>query len=399
MFIQKKIIFISGNPISNQVGEKINPFWYEVKGFNVEYWNLCELYFTKEALASYFCGHEKYYFRFSNERKFLTKSEVSQALEGMSSNVVFCHIDFNSLDDFWLRRLFKRFSIQYYVGPRRTAERNSGLKKSLFKSGFLFKKIISAMRKRLKYTHIKMQLSNFIYRHTDFYQKPTFVAGSGLYGRNELLSMTKSRHYISVPSNDLEWKYVPNLINEPYCVFVDDGVLYSPDKNLNSGKKQTTSSVRNYSDSINRVFDLVENTLNVKVVIAASFKFDYKNNDIFGNRDIFYGKTNQLIQHSNLVLGHSSSATWQALVNFKPIILLLDSSFNEKNIATTIAAAFLGLIPIDSAKLNATDVKGVIVNREHYNKLVECFFCERNLTSTAKDLIVAALRKFVFFEK
>ena len=389
----QKIIFLSGNPISNQVGDKINPYWYEANGFDVEYWNLNRLYFSKDALSSYFGGHKKYRFQFPTEREFSTKSEVSKALEKVTSNAIFCHIDYDNLDDYWLRRLFKNYDIQYYVGPRRTVGRSSSQINFLLKSGFLLKKILLAMRKRFSYKYIKRNLNKFIYNHTNVYQKPIFVVGSGSFGRNVLMNITRAKSFISVPSNDLTWTRLPNLVSQPYCVFVDDGVLYSPDQKMNSGIQMTTNNIDNYTKAMKRVFKLIESELNLKVVIAASFKYDYRDDNFLGDREIFYGNTNQLIQHAVLVVGHGSSAVWQVLVDLKPIILLLDDSFiNEKNIAIARSASFLGGEALNTKKIMDLDLRDMVVNIDYYAELLEEYFREKNIKSTANESIAAALK-------
>jgi len=337
----KKLIFISGTPVSIIVGEKLNPKHYVDKGFEVEYWDLARIYYDEKKLAAYFGGNKRYRYQFPKENIFVQKSQVKDAFKTLNSDVVFCHVDFNQENDYWLRRLFKRYCIDYYSGPRRTTEYGCFQKNDTSGISHFSFKILSAFRSRARVGYIQQKICNILYNYTKYYQKPIFVAGSGTLGRNEMLKLTRSKKFVSVPSTDFAWLELPKLISTPYCTYVDDAVIYSPDQSMTKGKSSTCHNLTEYSKNICKVFDTIEKTLGCKVVVAASRKYKYPDSKLFGGREIFYGKTNQLIQHSSLVVGHASSGTWQAIVSSKAIILLWDPSFiKAKNVAVRQASIF-----------------------------------------------------------
>ena len=120
-----KIIFISGTPISKLVANKLDiPFLLE-SGFKIEFWDLSAMYYNQKQLSGYFGGAPDYKYKFPKEKQFVSKNDVLVALSQLSNDNIFCPVDFGSLNDFWLRRAFRKFDIKYYVGPTRTPVRTN----------------------------------------------------------------------------------------------------------------------------------------------------------------------------------------------------------------------------------------------------------------------------------
>ena len=61
-----KIVFISGTPISKSVGDKIDPYWYQDHGFEVEYWGLQNIYYDQDSIDAYFSGNSDFKYIFLN---------------------------------------------------------------------------------------------------------------------------------------------------------------------------------------------------------------------------------------------------------------------------------------------------------------------------------------------
>lgn len=387
----KKLIFISGSPISQVEGSKLFIDYYQQNGLCVEYWNLTRLYYDEMALTSYFGGNKEYRFKFPIERKFYNRAEVANAIRKLSpNNVMFCHSDFGDLNDYWLRKLFKKYNIRYYAGPFRTPEDYAWRQKRKLRKILFVRKLVSAINAPKKlFSYVQRKFYNYIYRYTNFYKKPEFVLGSGTLGRIAMMDLTQAKRFLSVPSPDLDWQKLPCLINDPYCVYVDDSVIYSPDRSMFKGKQSLCSDLVEYSKNICKVFEMVEKSLCCQVIIAASGKYRYTDNEIFGGRKIIYSKTNQLIQHAKFVVGHASSGTWQAIVNSKPVVLLWDPSFIKiKNFSVVLQGAYLGVTPIMSTELTPAYLCNQLqVNQSHYDELIEQYFCEKNVDGEAYELI------------
>jgi hypothetical protein len=386
------LIFISGTPTSKIVGDKIDPYWFQNNGFHVEFWNLSEINYSQKKLARYFGGHPEYRYKFPNEKCFTTKTEVGEALSKCPKNTIFNYLDFGQTNDYWLRRYFTIYKCEYYVGARRTSE----IQSTQSKSEYLTKKIVQLKDRKFITQYGKKLVSriytifnDFLYKNTEFLKKPLFTVTSGRLGRIQWDKITQTKSILSVPSIDISWHKSNQIINDHYCVYIDDAVIYSPDKSMEDSLDASTAiDIKFFQENICKVFDEIERAKEIKVVVAASGKYQYESSAIFGNRDIFYHKTNELIQHSNLVLGHCSSGLMQAVVDMKPIILMLDRSFIPiKNEKVLRMGDFLGVEPIWSIGINSQYISSVVANFTRNEEIIRDYFCEEDVSGDYRIII------------
>ena len=61
-----------------------------------EYWDLTNLFYSKESLDLYFGDHPDFRFKFPLERKFFDKYAVKKELEKIEKNTIFCFNDFET---------------------------------------------------------------------------------------------------------------------------------------------------------------------------------------------------------------------------------------------------------------------------------------------------------------
>jgi hypothetical protein len=88
-----------------------------------------------------------------------------------------------------------------------------------------------------------------------------------------------------------------------------------------------------YYSTLRRLFDRIEQEHNLKIVIAAHPKTDFPDHlKGFGDREVFYDQTVQLVGKSELVLGHNSTALSFAVLFKKPVMLLVTKKLNERDI-------------------------------------------------------------------
>jgi hypothetical protein len=121
--------------------------------------------------------------------------------------------------------------------------------------------------------------------------------------------------YLSVVQNDST-----PLIDVEYCVFMDQYLANHPDIAL-CGLENVNSTV--YYSDLNNYFEFVEREFNKKVVIAAHPKaIEYKTNNPFLGRQIFFDKTCELVKDASFVLTHHSTAISFSILFNKPIIFL-----------------------------------------------------------------------------
>ena len=404
MNTKNKIIFISGTPISIIQGEKLDPFRFLSNNFDVEYWNLTSMFYSNKNLDLYFGGHPEYRYQFPFERQFYDSKSVKKELKKLQKDVIVCFVDFLMQSNFWLLRSFKTNNIHYYVGPRRTAHAHEVNRDPLLK------KILNALLDRSLLKKIRgpaesnvnnllfYRLKFAIYKYTSYYQKPDFVIGSGTNGRSEAKSLTTINNFISIRSRDIVWDKLPNMLNERYCVYVDESIIYSPDRALfndnivNSKEIFLTNSACNdfglFLTNICRVFEKIEKKLDCKIVIACSGKYKYDDEKLYGGRKMYYGNTNQLIQNSELVIGHNSTGLYQAVIDRKNIITFTDSTLSDyKNFATNAFAKMLNIKTFNTLNFSEIDLDNLGEGFSEYQQIEEQYFREKNAIDEYHEIV------------
>lgn len=140
----------------------------------------------------------------------------------------------------------------------------------------------------------------------------------------------KETHIIPFNSTDFNStkKDVPEIISEPYYVFIDEYLPFHPDIII-SGMKFMEADI--YYQNMNRLFDRIERETGINVVIAAHpIALKYKEHNYFEGRKVFFYKTASLIKHSKGVFNHCSTAMSLAIIYRKPIITLISDDMKEK---------------------------------------------------------------------
>ena len=208
--------------------------------------------------------------------------------------------------------------------------------------------------------------------------------------------ISRKSNYISIPSADILWNQTQTLLSEKYCVYVENNFHFSPDTNM-AGEKNNHVEIKLFEKNICGMFDIIEEELGVKIVISASGKYIYPDENIFGDREIIYYKTNQLIQHSEMVIGHFSQGLSQAIVSLKPIMLIQDNSFSLyiKNIIDGVAKIF-NITPICATKLTPSQIREqFVIDKKHYKYLQQEYYREEGDEIDAKDLIRNTIKNFM----
>ena len=76
---------------------------------------------------------------------------------------------------------------------------------------------------------------------------------------------------------------------------------------------------------MNALFDLIETEMKIKVIIAAHPRSDYtEHKDVYGNRDIIYNKTCQLVKDSEFVIYHFSNSLSYVSLYKKPMLIVVN---------------------------------------------------------------------------
>jgi len=137
------------------------------------------------------------------------------------------------------------------------------------------------------------------------------LAATNLYAKKVIsINLVDYDHYRKIKMKD------DRLVEGSYIVFLDVFLPYHSDYKL-AGSQMVNPS--EYYAALNRFFELLEVKYKIKVVIAAHPRADYSA-EIFNGREIYHGRTPELVKDAVLVIAHHSTALSYAVLNHKPII-------------------------------------------------------------------------------
>lgn len=181
----------------------------------------------------------------------------------------------------------------------------------------------------------ELRLSKFWHTFLNMFAR--FVKKTGLVRKYDLV-FTAGRlnrdayqdHKLCVDINYIDYDlYLSNRLNVDrivqgeYCVFIDEGCVDNP--NVKFLDLEEMDPDRFYG-ALRRFFDHIENSCNLRVVIAAHPGIQY-DRSTFGGREIFEGKTCDLIRDASLVVSQSSTATSFAVFYMKPLLFVYTKEY------------------------------------------------------------------------
>ena len=178
---------------------------------------------------------------------------------------------------------------------------------------------------RIPYVHDGIR---WFLHHTepDYNEKKMARKCAELYKDYYEIASTKNANYrINHPDLEqyLQIKDKAKLQEGRYIVFIDDFFPYHPEILASMGNVDVDRIANVYHQRMNAFFENIEQRIGCKVVIAAHPYANYKSNNPFNGRDIFYGKTAELIKDCDAVCMHGSNAYAYVALYDKPIALIL----------------------------------------------------------------------------
>jgi len=194
----------------------------------------------------------------------------------------------------------------------------------------------------------------YVYRKLNVVKKfdIVFSAGSALTSANQHakkvvdFNLCDYDHYRRVKTEN------GRLIQYKYAVFLDINLPYQSDLALSGLPAVTPTS---YFNSLNRFFELLEETYGLNVVIASHPKAVYGNTE-YNQREIHGLATAELVKDAEFVITHTSTALSYAVLNFKPTLFIYTNEMAEiyKN---TVMREMNGLAHfLDAAVCNVDEV-------------------------------------------
>tara|TARA_Y100001970_G_C13951682_1_gene708550 strand:- start:370 stop:879 length:510 start_codon:yes stop_codon:yes gene_type:complete len=142
-----------------------------------------------------------------------------------------------------------------------------------------------------------------------------------------------------------------------------------------SDKNHRSHDIEKYIFNLRSFFDLIEKKMNIKIIVAASGKYIYDKNPY--KREIIYQKTSELIQHSNVIIGHNSSALNQAIVNKKPTLMIFDSTIKkEKRMKIHYVSNYLNINPLNIESFSDKELDERLDNINDTEYVIKKYFFE-----------------------
>lgn len=188
----------------------------------------------------------------------------------------------------------------------------------------------------------KKLLQNKTLKSLEKLRKYDIVFYSGEYDR--IHAVNYDSHTSFYGCNYIDYERINKTYNSEdgnYIVFIDQYEPFHPDSNLLGLKKVITPNL--YYDELNAYFSIVEEKYNCKVVIAAHPKAEkYKNKNYYAGREVYFGKTVDLVRNAKGVIFHNSTSVSCAIIFNKPVLQVYTSQMKESNDITYIHMSVLG---------------------------------------------------------
>lgn len=179
--------------------------------------------------------------------------------------------------------------------------------------------------KRCKYFGLKNALAHLFLPFRQFCKN---AIHGNCYNVYSLYISSGNNPQIDVHINQRDWENSRNIsnsrpdINYKYAVFCDEYFPDHPDF-MYAGGVDNIEKVKNvYRHEINAFFDYLESTYNLRIVIAAHPKSNYKGDEYCG-RNIVRGKTMELVKDAVFSIVHGSMSISYSVIFNVPIILAI----------------------------------------------------------------------------
>lgn len=225
--------------------------------------------------------------------------------------------------------------------------------------------------KKMYYVFLNL-ICNYIKNNCSIIKPADIIYYSGSKAPLNEYKFSDKTCFIEINSIDYEHflilnkKEVQSLGLKNYMVFVDQYLPFHPDAKING---LSAIDSKGYYKKINDFFESLESYYGMKVIIAAHPKaLRYKNEDYFKGRLVYWGITEELVKHANLVIMHFSTSVSFSVLHRKKLVFLSmpeikDMNLNYHNLIASFAESlgaifyyldgkwkFNGNIPLDNNK-------------------------------------------------
>ena len=370
-----KLIIINALPTSMIFGKKVDAWWFEKNGFEVEFLDISNIFFSNEEIISYYGGNTDYRYKAPNQTSVNSMTDLLKKLDDINKN--------NSVIYYLSRSIY------------RTTKDEKVLKYIQSKNIILFFKAFDTEPiPNNFYLNLVYKLRMLKRKINNINIKPDVYFGCGEVSRTLVTFIFPKTKFIPISSPKIEWQKKENVIQKDYIVFVDESIEYEPDAKMQN--KVSCINLNAYYRRMNKLFDNLEEWLGILVIIGASGKYIYPENR-FGDREIIYKKTFSLIEHATLVVGHTSSALDHNIKCKKPMLFIDDKSFTQyKRDGFKTAIPLIGNKIYMSDEVTKEDIENILKKEnKDFHRLVNDYFKEDGVNEDYREIMAKAFRECI----
>lgn len=182
------------------------------------------------------------------------------------------------------------------------------------------------------------------------------------------------------------------VYEKKYAVFLDVFIPFHPDLQLMN--LPIMNNPEKYFLEMNKFFDMVEDSYDVEIVIAAHPSAKYMGPE-FDNRKIFEYKTKDLVMNSEFVVSHHSNSISYPILYQKDIIFCYTSNMKEIYANSLIKhqadyASYLDLKVFNTSKVKKSDLPDLDKKnlKKNYQTFINNFLTTRLSTSKTSNEVI-----------
>ncbi len=173
------------------------------------------------------------------------------------------------------------------------------------------------------------------------------------------------------------------LLDTPGPMFGSDSVLFKT-------KDHLTSEI--WYPALISFFKKIEKMKNIRVDIAGHPKTLHPANpSYFGNRNVLYGKTLEIVRDSDFVITRESTAISYAIIFKKPVIFIYSNQLKKDNLAMSnvnTISTLLGTVPINIDD-DLEDFSGLLnINESCYEAYKKNYLTSNDLPKKNSDILL-----------
>ncbi len=178
-------------------------------------------------------------------------------------------------------------------------------------------------------------------------------------------------------------------------IFIDQMIPNHPEFTLRNNRYP---SPKKYYERLNYFFDRVEEVTNLDVIVSLHPRNTSNIDSLgYGNREVIYGDTAELIKNSRGIITHNSTSISFAILFKKPILFIADKELIDMIPAIQVLHNRLSqkTIRIDRP-INNLDITGNMeinkkIRAEYLKNFIICNYSNENMTLI--DILIVELRK------